>query len=119
MTDRHDTPSDDPGAPTEPDGGIRERLSSRGEDALGDVAQILLDNPLLGQALQVAFGARDAATQATSRTMKGLNVASQGDVERLGRRLRSLSDRLEAVEDRLDALTREADRARGPSQPNP
>ena len=34
----------------------RARGSSRSEDALGELAQFLLDNPWLNQALQVAFG---------------------------------------------------------------
>ncbi len=87
--------------------GIRGRLGSRGEDALSDVAQVLLDNPLLNQALQAAFGARDIASSATSQAMKGVGVGTAADVERLTRRLRSISDRLEAVEDNLDELTDE------------
>ena len=35
----------------------------RGEDALVEIAQLLLDNPLLHQALQVAVDARDRASQ--------------------------------------------------------
>ena len=36
----------------------------RGEGALGDLAQLLVDNPWMKQALQVAFGARERASQA-------------------------------------------------------
>jgi chromosome segregation ATPase len=39
--------------------------------------------------------------------MGALNIAASADVERLGRRLRSLSDRLEEIEDRLDELSDE------------
>jgi hypothetical protein len=84
--------------------GIRGRLGARGEEAISDVAQLLLDNPLLNQALQAAFGARDLATSATSSAIKGVGVGTASDVERLTRRLRSISDRLEAVEDQLDDL---------------
>ena len=36
--------------------------------------------------------------------MGALNIASSADLERITRRLRSLSDRLEALEDRFDDL---------------
>lgn len=93
--------------PTGGDEGLRGRLSSRSEEALGEIAQVLLENPLLNQALQAAFGARDLATSATSQAMKNLNMSSADDVERLTRRLRSISDRLEEVEDQLDDLSGE------------
>lgn len=95
--------------PAESEGGegLRDRISARGEEALGDVAQILLENPVFNQALQALFGAREIATQATVQAMRNLNLPTSGDVDRLGRRLRSLSDRLEAVEDKLDELNRD------------
>ncbi|HMC06473.1 MAG TPA: hypothetical protein VKG89_03665 [Solirubrobacterales bacterium] len=79
-------------------GGIR----ARGEEALGDLAQALLDNPLFNQAVTRAIGAGERAAQAQRSAMGALNIPAAGDVERLEQRLRSLSDRLEAVEDRLD-----------------
>jgi septal ring factor EnvC (AmiA/AmiB activator) len=94
-------------ASTGGDEGLRGRLSSRSEEALGEIAQVLLENPLLNQALQAAFGARDLATSATSQAMKNLNMGSADEIERLTRRLRSISDRLEEVEDQLDDLSGE------------
>jgi hypothetical protein len=85
---------------------FRERISGRGEDALSEIAQLLLENPLLHQALQVAVDARDRATQASASAMRSLNVPAATDVDRLGRRIRALSERLEAVEDELDRLAR-------------
>jgi hypothetical protein len=87
--------------------GLRDRISARGEEAIGEVAQILLENPLFNQALQAVFGAREVATQATAQAMRNLNLPTSGDLDRLGRRLRALSDRLEAVEDKLDELNRD------------
>ena len=87
--------------------GLKDRLSSRGEDALGELAQVLLDNPLFKQALEVAFKARDRATQAGVTAMRGLNVPTAADLDRLGRRLRAVSERLESVEDKLDRVERE------------
>ena len=87
--------------------GLKDRVSSRGEDTLGDLAQALLDNPWFKQALEVAFEARERASQVGASAMRNLNVPTAGDVDRLGRRLRAVSERLEAVEDRLDELARE------------
>jgi predicted nucleic acid-binding Zn-ribbon protein len=86
---------------------VRPNLRARGEEALGDLAQALLENPLVGQALSTALGAGERAAAAQRSAMGALNIASSSDVERLSRRLRSLSDRLEAVEDRLDELADE------------
>ncbi|MFN2612878.1 MAG: hypothetical protein ABR536_05865 [Solirubrobacterales bacterium] len=102
------------------DEGLRGRLSSRSEETLGEIAQAMLENPVLNQALQAAFGARDLATSATSQAMKNLNVGTAADIERLTRRLRSISDRLEAVEDQLDGLSGELAalrRGQGPAEP--
>jgi len=87
--------------------GIRDRASSRGEGALGELAQFLVDNPWMNQALQLAFGARERASQASASAMRNLNLPTGNDVDRLARRLRAVSERLEAVEDTLDRLTSE------------
>lgn len=79
-------------------------LRARGEEALGELAQALLENPLFNSALGRALGAGERAVQAQRSAMGALNVASGADLERLEQRLRSLSARLEAVEDRLDEL---------------
>ena len=84
-----------------------ERSSSSGESTLGDLVQILIDNPLLHQALQVALGARERASQASASAIRNLNLPTGTDVDRLARRVRALSERLEEVEDALDDLRRE------------
>jgi septal ring factor EnvC (AmiA/AmiB activator) len=84
---------------------VRERVAGRGP--LSEVAEALLENPVLHQLLQAAFGAREAASQARDRAMHNLNVPTAAEVERLERRLRATSERLEAVEDRLDELVTE------------
>lgn len=88
---------------TEEEGGFR----SRGEDALGELAHALLENPMLSQAVGRALGAGERAAQAQRSALGALDVASAGDLERLTRRLRALSDRVEAVEDALDSLSAE------------
>ena len=82
--------------------GIRDRLSSAGEDAFGELAHNLLENPLFNQALATALGAGERALQAQRSALTALNIPSSGDLERIERRLRSVSDRIEELEDRLD-----------------
>jgi chromosome segregation ATPase len=88
-------------------GGDGESLRARSEQAIGEIAQALIDNPTLHNALQAAFGAREKALEAQQAAMSALNLPSVGDVERLERRLRSFSQRLEDVEEQIDDLTRE------------
>jgi hypothetical protein len=99
-----------------------DRIPSRGESALGELAQFLVDNPWTHQALQVAFGARERAQQAGAQAIRNLNLPTGNDVDRLARRLRAVSERLEAVEDTLDQLAQELAalrRERDSSQPGP
>ncbi len=95
------------------DDGLRDRLARQGEDALGKLAQDLLENPLINSAISRAFEARERATAAQEAALGALNIPSAADVERLTRRLRSVSQRLEGIEDgvdRLDARLAELDR---------
>ncbi len=82
-------------------------LRARSEQALGELAQALIENPTLHNAISAAFGAREKAIEAQQAAMSALNLSSATDVERVERRLRSLSQRLEDVEEQLDDVTRE------------
>jgi chromosome segregation ATPase len=84
-----------------------ESLRARSEQAIGEIAQALIDSPTLHGALQAAFGAREKAIEAQQAAMSALNLPSAGDVERLERRIRSFSQRLEDVEEQLDDLSRD------------
>lgn len=84
--------------------GIRDRVSRGGEDAIGRLAQEVLDNPVISGALSRAFEAREKASQAQGVAMGALNLPSANDVERLTRRIRSLGQRLDGIEDSVDAL---------------
>jgi CRP-like cAMP-binding protein len=84
--------------------GLRDKLSRQSEEALGKVAEELLGNPMVAGALQRAFDAREKASQAQEAAMGALGIPSAADVERVTRRLRSLSQRLESIEDLLDRL---------------
>ena len=86
------------------DDGLRDRLARQGEDALGKLAQDLLENPLVNSAISRAFGAREKAGQAQEAALGALNIPSAADIERVTRRLRSVSQRLESIEDTLDRV---------------
>ena len=84
--------------------GLRERLTRQGEDALGRLAQDLLENPLVNGAIARAFEAREKASAAQEVAFGALNIPSAADIERLTRRVRSVSQRLEGIEDGVDRL---------------
>lgn len=85
----------------------QEGLRARSEQAIGELAQALLDSQVLENAVAAAFGAREKALEAQQAAMAALNLPSAGDVERLERRLRSFSQRLEEVEDQIDRVVRD------------
>jgi hypothetical protein len=89
-----------------------DRVSRQGEEALGRIAEELIGSPLVSGTLSRAFGAREKAVQAQEAAMGALNIPSAADVERVTRRLRSVSQRLEAIEDVLDRLEERAVDAR-------
>src|SRR5215212_8735129 len=94
--------------------GMRDKLARSSEDALGKLAQDLLENQIVNGAISRAFGARERAVQAQEAAMGALNLPSAADIERLTRRLRSVSQRLEGIEDgvdRLDARLGQLDRS--------
>jgi len=81
-----------------------EKLSRQGEEALGKIAEELIANPVVNGAIARAFDAREKAVQAQEAAMGALNLPSAADIERVTRRLRSLSQRLESIEDAIDRL---------------
>jgi hypothetical protein len=90
-----------------------DRLSRQGEEALGRIAEDLIANPVVNAALTRALEAREKAVQAQEAAMGALNIPSAADIERITRRLRSVSQRLEGIEDALDRMEERlgADRA--------
>jgi len=86
------------------DSGLRERLTKQGEDAIGKLAQDLLENPLINGAIARAFDVREKTSQAQEAALGALNIPTAADIERLTRRVRSVSQRLEGIEDAVDRL---------------
>jgi hypothetical protein len=81
-----------------------DRLSRQGEEALGRIAEELISNPVVNAAIARAFEAREKAVQAQEAAMGALNLPSAADIERVTRRIRSVSQRLEGIEDAIDRL---------------
>ena len=88
----------------EQDKSFVEKMSRQGEEALGKIAEELISSPVVNGAIARAFEAREKAVQAQEAAMGALNLPSAADIERVTRRLRSLSQRLEAIEDAIDRL---------------
>src|ERR687890_1270694 len=91
-------------AATEHDETFVEKLSRQGEEALGKIAEELIANPVVNGAIARAFDAREKAVQAQAAAMGALNLPSAADIERVTRRLRSVSQRLEGIEDAIDRV---------------
>ncbi len=96
--------------------GLRERMTRQGEEAIGKLAQDLLENPVISGALSRAFETRERAVRAQEVAMGALNLPSASDLERLTRRLRGVSQRLEGIEDALDRLEQRVEDAGSETQ---
>lgn len=92
--------------------GIRGRVTKQGEEAIGKLAQDLLKSPLVSGTLTAAFDARERASRAQELAMSALNLPSAADLDRLTRRLRSVSQRLEGLEEGLDRISDRLDTSR-------
>jgi chromosome segregation ATPase len=88
-------------------------MTRQGEEALGKFAQELLENPMVSGALSAALETRERAMHAQEVALSALNLPSASDLERLTRRLRSVSQRLEAIEDVLDRMERRVEELDG------
>ncbi len=86
--------------------GLRERLTSGTEDKLGKALVELIENPLITGTIGRAFDARERAAQAQELALSALNIPTAADIERLTRRLRSVSQRLEGIEDGVHRINR-------------
>jgi hypothetical protein len=85
---------------------LRERLTSGTEDKLGKALADLIENPLVTGTIGRAFDARERAAQAQELALSALNIPTAADIERLTRRLRSVSQRLEGIEDGVHRINR-------------
>jgi CRP-like cAMP-binding protein len=102
-------------AAPEQDQSFVDKVSRHGEEALGKLAEELISNPMVNAAMARAFEAREKAVQAQEAAMGALNLPSAADIERVTRRLRSVSQRLEGIEDSLDRIDERVGGATGGS----
>ena len=86
--------------------GLRERLTTGTEDKIGRALADLIENPLITGTIGRAFDARERAAQAHELALSALNIPTAADIERLTRRLRSVSQRLEGIEDGVHRINR-------------
>jgi hypothetical protein len=91
-------------AEAEEAGGISDSAAGRAEQLLGKLAGEVLESERLGKAFGRLLGARASATHVQEAAMGLLNVPTAGDIEKLTRRVRSLSDRLGGIEDSLTRI---------------
>ena len=80
----------------------QESLSARSEQAIGELAQALLDSQVLENALAAAFGAREGAGGPLA-AMSALNLPSARDVDGSSG-VRSVSERIDDLEDQIDRV---------------
>jgi chromosome segregation ATPase len=92
------------------DQSLRGRVTRQSEEAIGKLAQDLIENPVVSGALTRAFETRERAMRAQAAALGALNLPSAADLERLTRRVRSVSQRLEGIEDGLDRLDQRIER---------
>src|ERR1700759_187501 len=92
------------------DQSLRGRVTRQSEEAIGKLAQDLIENPVVSGALTRAFETRERAMRAQAAALGALNLPSAADPERLTRRVRSVSQRLEGIEDGLDRLDQRIER---------
>jgi len=95
--------------------GLKGRVARQSEETIGKLAHELLDNPIVSGTLSRVFQTRERAMRAQEVAMGALNIPSASDLERLTRRVRSVSQRLEGIEDGLDRID---DRLRRPGATN-
>ena len=84
--------------------GLRKRIAGGAEDAIGRIGDDLIGNPMVNSALSRAFSAREKVAQAQQSAMDALKLPSASELEKFGRRLRTISQRLEEVEDAVDKI---------------
>lgn len=84
---------------------LRDRIVRQGEDAVGRIAQDALDNKLVKGVVQGITDTGQKVFEAREAVFGVLDLSSASDLQKLTRRLRSVSQRLEDVEDGVDRLS--------------
>jgi hypothetical protein len=96
------------------DKNLHGQVIHQSQDAIGRLVQDLIKLPVVSGALTSFFDARERAVRAQELAMSALSLPSTADVERLTRRLRSVSQRLEGLEDGIDRIVDKLDKSATP-----
>ena len=81
-----------------------DRVARESEDAVATLIAELSENQVVRSLIAKTFEARERAAQAQEVAFAALNIPSASDLERLTRRIRSVSLRMEGLEDGVDRL---------------
>jgi hypothetical protein len=92
------------------DNTLHGQVIHQSQDVIGRLAQDLIKLPVVSSALTSMFDARERFVRAQELAMGALNLPSTADVERLTRRLRSVSQRIEGLEDGIDKIVDRLDK---------
>ena len=82
----------------------RPNTDQRSRSAVLRLASELVGTDAVREATSLALGARERAVELQELTLNALNLPSAAVIDRLTRRVRSVSLRLEGIEDALDRL---------------
>jgi hypothetical protein len=96
------------------DNTLHGQVIHQSQDVIGRLAQDLIKLPLVSGAVTTIFDARERFVRAQELAMSALSLPSTADVERLTRRLRSVSQRLEGLEDGIDSIVDKLDKRATP-----
>ena len=100
---------------TRDDKNVRGQVLHQGQDVIGRLARDLIKTPVVSGALSTVFEARERAVRAQELTMSALGIPSAADLERLTRRLRSVSQRIEGLEEGVDRVLERIDKRASPA----
>jgi hypothetical protein len=89
---------------------LRGQVIHQSQDVIGRLAQDVIKLPVVSGALTTIFDARERAVRAQELAIGALGLPSTADLERLTRRLRSVSQRLEGLEDGVDRIAAKLDK---------
>lgn len=96
------------------DKNLHGQVIHQSQDVIGRLAQDLIKLPVVSGALTTLFDTRERAVRAQELAMSALSLPSTADVERLTRRLRSVSQRLEGLEDGIDSIVDKLEKRTAP-----
>jgi hypothetical protein len=87
-----------------------DRLAASGQDAVNQVSNELMSNPVTAAAIARAGEAKSRMDQASTGALNALNLPSATDLEEVSSRVRAIATRAERMESTLASLLERLDR---------